>query len=128
MISFSYQWSHTYIYILTEKGGGGSEDDKLQILNIKKNLFFSPFKIHEYHVHLVKLHLKFKWQTQKKKIMFLVNYNFLIYLGPIAKWLLVRRFFLTDHISGIENGTKLNRKQHQPVAKVFRYASDVSLR
>lgn len=65
--------------------------------------------------------------------MFSVNCNFLsnflIYLGHnIAKWLLVRRFFLTDHVSGIENGTKLNRKQHQPVAKVFRYASDVSLR
>ncbi|GIY03048.1 hypothetical protein CEXT_178551 [Caerostris extrusa] len=46
----------------------------------------------------------------------------------MSKWRLVRRFFLTDHISGIEEETNLNHKHNQPVAKVFRYASEVSLK
>ncbi|KAG8176834.1 hypothetical protein JTE90_001973 [Oedothorax gibbosus] len=45
-----------------------------------------------------------------------------------SKWLLVSRFFLTDHISGIEEGSSLLEKHNQPVTKVFRYASHVSLR
>ncbi|KFM66490.1 Meckelin, partial [Stegodyphus mimosarum] len=45
-----------------------------------------------------------------------------------SKWLLVRRFFLTDPVSGIEEGANLIGKSHQPIAKVFRYAADVSLK
>ncbi|GFT73874.1 hypothetical protein NPIL_460851 [Nephila pilipes] len=46
----------------------------------------------------------------------------------MSKWRLVRRFFLTDHISGIEDETNLNDKHNQPVAKVFRYVSEMSLK
>ncbi|XP_054716868.1 meckelin-like [Uloborus diversus] len=45
-----------------------------------------------------------------------------------TKWWLVRRFFLTDHISGIQDGVKLVAEHNQPYAKVFRYAARVSLK
>lgn len=64
-------------------------------------------------------------------MLIIVNYMSFVFIylaKDLSKWLLVRRFFLTDHESGIENGTKVNRKQHQPLAKVFRYASEVSLK
>ncbi|GFR21022.1 hypothetical protein TNCT_281801, partial [Trichonephila clavata] len=46
----------------------------------------------------------------------------------MSKWRLVRRFFLRDHISGIEDETNLKDIHNQPVAKVFRYVSEISLK
>ncbi|GFW13235.1 hypothetical protein TNCV_4121341 [Trichonephila clavipes] len=46
----------------------------------------------------------------------------------MSKWRLVRRFFLRDHISGIEDETNLKDTLNQPVAKVFRYVSEISLK
>ncbi|XP_042906064.1 meckelin isoform X2 [Parasteatoda tepidariorum] len=55
----------------------------------------------------------------------LVNGEFVNIDKDPSKWLLVRRYFLTDHISGIEEGLESNQP---PTTKVFRYAADVSLR
>ncbi|CAL1292605.1 unnamed protein product [Larinioides sclopetarius] len=46
----------------------------------------------------------------------------------MSKWRLVRRFFLIDHISGIEEEAYISDKHNHPFAKTFRYASEVSLK
>lgn len=48
--------------------------------------------------------------------------------ADVSRWQLVRRFFLTDPVSGIQDSSMVIQDRRQPFAEIFRYAAEITLR